>query len=410
MKNVLLKLSLLSISASSILLASGWRLPEQSSSSVALSGAFISNSYDASSSYYNPSNMSFSESKNSLEFSLTYIKLSKVKYKDSNTSRNSKSLGEEFAVPSIFYSSKNYDGFRYGASFTAPGGLSKRWNSPYSKKYAQEFTLKILEFNPVVSYLVNENFSIAGGLRMLYSEGIVKSDGSDVGSHAKREMEGDKIEYGYNLALAYKPNNNTNVSLTYRSNIDIKVEGNAKLYLSGTKVYDGGASVEIPLPAVLSLSTAYTYNYITVELVYDRTYWSVYKELDFEYKSSIPLVLKPSFDNPGSKNWKDTNAYRIGLTYNYSSNLDLMFGFAIDENPVPSKYLGFELPDSNAKLYSLGFNYKIDKKSAIGFGYLYDKKEKRTVSNVDESGNTYINGTFKDASAHLLSITYNLSF
>ena len=90
MKNVLLKLSLLSISASSILLASGWRLPEQSSSSVALSGAFISNSYDASSSYYNPANMSFSESKNSLEFSLTYIKLSKVKYKDSNTSRNSK--------------------------------------------------------------------------------------------------------------------------------------------------------------------------------------------------------------------------------------------------------------------------------------------------------------------------------
>ncbi|NQY19884.1 MAG: outer membrane protein transport protein [Campylobacteraceae bacterium] len=410
MKNILLKTSLLSICASSVLLASGWRIPEQNSSSIALSGAFISNSYNASSSYYNPANMSFSKSENSVEFALTYINLSKIKYKDADSSKNGESLSEEFIIPSIFYSSKDYSGFRYGASFTAPGGLSKRWNTPYAKKYAEEFTLKILEFNPVVSYLLNPQLAIAGGIRFIYSEGIVKSDGSEVASPAKREMEGDTFEYGYNLALAYKPTAYSNISLTYRSNIDIKEEGNAKLYLSGTKVYDGGSSVEIPLPAVLTLASSYTYKYTTIELVYDRTYWSVYKELDFEYKSSIPAVLKPAFDNPGVKEWKDTNAYRIGLTYKYSSDLDLMFGFAIDENPVPSEYLGFELPDSDAKLYSFGFNYKKDKNSTIGFGYLYDQKEKRTVSNKDEAGNTYINGTFTDASAHLVSVSYILSF
>jgi long-chain fatty acid transport protein len=81
-----------------------------------------------------------------------------------------------------------------------------------------------------------------------------------------------------------------------------------------------------------------------------------------------------------------------------------MFGFAIDENPVPDSTLGYELPDSDAKIYSCGFEKNIDEKSSFGMAYLFDDKESRTVTNAD------VAGTFTGAGAHLLTMAYKLRF
>jgi long-chain fatty acid transport protein len=213
--------------------------------------------------------------------------------------------------------------------------------------------------------------------------------------------------------------------MTYRSNIDLKEEGKATLSNSDWKVITAGAapvgttivaaasnnnistSVTVPLPAVLTLSYLYKLTNTTIELGYDKTYWSKYKELDFEYdKALASSILTKAFDDPKSKKWKDTNAYRIGITHKYSNKLNLMLGFAKDENPAPTQTIGFELPDSDATLYSFGFDYKLDDKSDIGFGYLYDEKESRKVSNNDNK----IDGEFSNASAHLISFAYRMNF
>ncbi len=413
MKNKILKIVGFTLMSSSIVYASGWRIPEQSSRSVALAGAYVANSNGADASYYNPANMVFNEDTLQAELSAMYIHLSSIDYVDATTvAKNSSSTKENKFVPTMFLSSKDYDGIRYGFSITAPGGLSKRWASSYAKTFAENFTLKIIEFNPVVAYKIFDKFSIAGGLRVLYSEGVVKSDGMDFGAIPfGRDMTGNSVEYGYNLALSYKPNDKSNLALTYRSNVDLKEEGNAKLYYNGSLVHNSGVSVTVPLPAVFTMAFAYEFKNTIVEFEYDKTYWSKYKELDFEYDSPISAGLATStlvslFDNPGAKNWKDTDAFRIGVTHKYNENLTLMAGFAMDENPAPEATLGFELPDSDAKLYSFGFDYKLDKDSSIGFGYLYDKKESRTATNDTAS----VNGTFDGASAHLVSVGYRISF
>ena len=411
MKNIVLKTTTLSILASSVLLASGWRIPEQSSQSIATSGAYVSSSKGATTSYYNPANMSFNDDKIEAEVDFGYIHLDSIRYTDNRSPVfNGNSKEEDFFIPTMFITSKAYDNFRFGFSLTTPGGLSKQWDDPYEKAYAQEFTLKIVELNPSVSYLVNSNLSVGGGLRVIYSEGIVKSDATTIynmtgsGGPVVRDMTGETIEYGYNLALAYKPTKLDSMAITYRSNIDLKEDGNAKLYVSGTKVYDGGVDVTVPLPAVLTLSYAHTFNKTTLELTYDKTYWSKYKALDFNYDSSIPVILQSAFDDPKSRNWSDTNAYRIGISHKYNEQLTLMAGFAIDNTPAPEQNVGFELPDSDAKLYSIGADYKLDDKRSIGFGYLLDIKEDRTIKNTD------IDGTFTNSKAHLFSFAYRVSF
>jgi long-chain fatty acid transport protein len=409
---MLKKTILLSTLTTSLLLASAYRLPESSVNSTALSGAYIANANGADAAYYNPANMAFNEDRSQIEGAVTYINLSKIKYTDDrNPLFNGHTETENLFAPSLFFSSKSYNGLRYGFSLNVPGGLSKRWKSPYPQLFAEEFTLKIIEMAPSIAYKVNDQFAIGGGVRLIYSEGVVKSDGvpitvaskGAVNKPAARDMEADTIEYGYNLALTYKPIENMSVAATYRSNVDLNYEGNAKLYLSGTKLYDGGASVEVPLPAVASLAFSYDFENTTVEIEWDRTFWSEYKALDFQFKDSVPRALQEAYDAPKPRDWEDTDAYRLGITHKLDSKLTLMGGVAYDENPEPEKNVGFELPDSDALIFSGGFTYAYTPDMTLGASLLYDSKDKRTVHNDS------VSGTFEDASALLVTfgVAYN---
>ncbi len=416
MTNIIYKTTALSLLTSSMLFASGYRLPESSMNATALAAAYVANAHGADTAYYNPANMVFNDNANQIEGDLTYINLSKITYTDSQAARaallNSQSGAENLFAPSFFYTSKDYDGIRYGFSMTVPGGLSKKWGSAFAKLFAEEFTLKIIEFNPVMAYKVNDQFSIGGGLRMIYSEGIVKSDGTTItalsggliNKPAGRDMEADTIEYGYNLALTYKPVSPLTIAATYRSNVDINEEGNAKLYLSGTKLYDGGASVEVPLPAVAALALSYDFDGTVLELEYDRTFWSTYKTLDFQFKDTVPLALQAAFDAPKQRNWQDTNAFRVGITHQVNKKLTIMGAVAVDENPAPEENIGFELPDSDATLFSGGVRYKYSDAIEIGASILYDSKDERRVQNAE------IDGTFKDAAALLISTGISYKF
>lgn len=389
--------------------ASGWRIPEQSLNSTALSAAYVAGANGADASYYNPANMAFMEDGASLETALTYINLPKINYTDTLNAApyNGNSKVEHFIVPTFHYVSPKQGDFRYGLSIVAPGGLSKRWDEAYAKATAEEFTLTIIELNPTVSYMVNDKFAVGFGLRGVYTDGVVKSNASGLGSPANRDLEGDSIDFGYNLALSYKAMENLTLSTTYRSKVDLTVDGTANL-VSGT--YRGGASVTIPLPASLALAVAYDFEKTKVEFVFERTYWSAYKELDFNYDVDLTATALAAFDNPIPKNWKDVNAYRIGVTHQYSDKLKFMAGFAYDEAGAPKNTIGFELPDSDAKLYSLGVEYKIDDQISIGLAYLYDQKESITVTNRSGTTPTAPNGTFEDASAHLVTASFKYKF
>lgn len=388
--------TLLSLSAAT-LLASGYRIPEQSLNSVALSAAYVAGANGADASYYNPANMAFMAQGAYTEMALTYINLPKVSYDGTGTATDGDSKTEQFLMPNLHYVSPAVGDWRFGLSITAPAGLSKRWDEAYQKIFAEEFSLKVIEVNPTVSYKVNDQLALGFGLRGVYTDGTVKASATPMYS---QELNGDSIDFGYNLAVSYKPIQDLTLSATYRSKIDLTVTGDATGNL-GLYSFNTNASVEIPLPASLALAAAYTYEKTTLEFVYERTYWSSYKELDFDYDDA---VANATFGGVKSKNWKDANAYRIGLSHQCTDNLKMMLGFAIDKSPTPDDKLGFELPDSDAKLYSIGFEYKVNDKTSVGLAYLYDDKEDRMVYNGT------VNGTLSNSSAHLVTASLKYKF
>ncbi|MDP3466303.1 MAG: outer membrane protein transport protein [Sulfuricurvum sp.] len=382
----------LSLLTSAALMAGGYAIPESSINATALSAAYIANAHGADAAYYNPAAMVYNVDSELLEVDATYIGLSSIDF--SGTTGNYSSKNENFLVPSFHYTSKKLgdNGARVGFSIVVPAGLSKRWSDVPAVYSAEEFTLQTIEFNPSMALPLSSTVSLGVGFRVISSSGVVKASRTGVYS---QDMTGDSVDYGYNLALMYKPTSALNLAATYRSNVDLSVEGDADLiYLPASFNKNVPVSVSVPVPAVLNFAASYTFDAgTTVEVIYQKTFWSAYKQLNFDYTNPTAEAV---FGTSKPKNWKDTNTYRLGLTQKYDK-WTAMAGIAYDETPVPEATLGYELPDSDAWIVSLGGRYQIDKSWNIGLAGLIDMKQSRDVQN------SSINGEFSNARAYLVT-------
>ena len=408
------KIALMSLVASSILMAGGFKIPETSTNAVALGAANVAHNHNnADAAYYNPAKMVFMSDENHIEADLMYIGLEKVNYKGTYTDSqhnvfpsDESSQSEDFIIPALHYVSGalGENGARVGLSIVAPGGLSKQWTKENGQgiKTAKEFTLETIEINPTAAFKINDKFAVAVGFRILHSYAIAKALNKGIVS---QDMNGDSTDFGYNLALAYNPSDNVEIGLTYRSKIEMNLDGDADLFyvanahLNPEANYDG--SVKLPLPAALNIAAAYTFSTkTTLEIVYEKTFWSAYKALDFNYPNPYAEEV---FGRAKPKDWKNTNTFRFGLTQELN-DLTLMAGLVIDETPVPEHTIGYELPDTDSTAVSLGGRYKVNDKIEVGLSALYSMHKDRTVKN------SSLDGEFSDGDILIISAGLGYKF
>ncbi len=411
MRKIISVVALASLFAAGSAMASGYRIPEQSLNATAKAGANIASAKGADTTYYNPAGMGRLDDTWHIEGTATYLHLTSIDYDDNRSSMFDGSSEEEnFLLPTLFIVSPDYNSFRFGFSITETYGLQKRWQDDmYPRASAEKFSLKVFEFNPTMSYKFNDMFSIGGGVRMLYADATLMNNRSELynttgmgGAPIGLWMNDDTTEWGYNLAVDVQPTEDLIFAVTYRSKIDLDFDnGDVEFYPTGTSTptYATWGKTSVPAPAVLSFSTAYTYQQWTFDLTVDQTYWSKYEELDLEFGI-------PSLNNVSDKDWDDTICVRLGTEYRLNPKITLMAGVAYDENPVPEDNVGFELPDSDAWLFSFGVRYAHSEQLEYGVAVLYDYKESRDVTTSDGR----LDGEFTNASAILLSFGMSYKF
>ena len=382
------KIALMSLVASSVLMAGGYKIPENSTNAVALGAANVAHNHNsADAAYYNPAKMVFMEDTQQIEAALMYIGLEKVNFKGTvaGTATDEDSESETFLVPSLHYVSDKLgdNSARVGVSVVSPGGLSKRWKGTEGSKSAEEFTLQTIEFNPTAAFKLSDTIGVAVGFRVVSSSGIAKA--TPAPGVVYQDMSGDSVDFGYNLAFAYNPTKEIEVGLTYRSQVNLTLDGDADLKYPSPAIdgnYDGG--VTLPLPAALNVAVAYTLpSKTTLEVVYEKTYWSAYQTLDFDYTDPTAEAV---FGIPKAKEWSDTNTYRVGITQELD-NLTLMAGYVYDESPVPNNTLGLELPDTDSQAVSLGGRYSVDKDLSVALSALYSMHDSRDITAADANIN-----------------------
>lgn len=422
MNNLNFSLLIFLIFSPSIVFGSGFQIPNQSVVAMGISGAHIAYTPGPDAAYYNPANMSFLSDSWEMEGTLTSLYLSSIDYTDNRSPLlNGSSDSELFFLPQIHITSKAYRNFRFGFSLTYPFGMTKEWDQPFPAATAQRYSLFVVEGSPSLSYLFSSKFSVGGGLRLIYSSGeiesnLVNSPFTPISplSSINREMDGDDMQVGYNLAATLRPTERLSIAATYRSEVELELEGDATLQALAGEMpimnYNGSSNLAVSLPAVFSLASSYTYKDLTFEVTWNRTFWSSFEQLDFQYEQSYLGTLFDGFDRAVPKNWDDSDALRFGLTYEVTDSLKSTLGFAIDETPVPESTLGFELPDSDSYMYSAGLQYKQTENLTLAISYSYHYSTSRTVSNQGFNGLPGIDGTFDKGGAHALSLGAVYSF
>lgn len=400
----------------------GFQIPNQSLRAVGIAGANIAYTPGPDAAYYNPANMSLLEDRYQLETSLTTLLLPEIEYEDNRSPLLDGSSDEElFFLPQVHLASRNYQDFRFGFALTYPYGLAKSWDQPYPAATANHFSLFVAEANPTLSYSVMEAFSVAAGLRAVYGKGEVENGAANPPFTAMspltsldRDMDGDDTSLGYNLAATYRPIPPWRLAATYRSKVDLDLEGDAALTaLAGNlpvAAYNGSGELSITLPAVFSLATSYSFDDLTLEIAWSRTFWSDIENLDFRYDQSFLGTVFDGFDRPLAKDWDDSDALRFGLTYQLTERVLTTLGFAIDQTPVPEETLGFELPDSDAFMYGAGLEYKQSDRFRLGISYMYYHTTSRAVTNGSVAGLPGIDGNFDGGGAHAVTVGVITSF
>jgi long-chain fatty acid transport protein len=294
--------------------------------------------------------------------------------------------GKTAYVPNAYFICNPADTpWAFGLAVNSPFGLVTEWNDGWVGRYhAIKSDVKTININPSVAYKVDDHFSIGFGLNAQYIDAELTNDvdyatilRSSMLQDGRTKLTADDWGYGYNFGLLFEVDENTRFGASYRSKIEYTAKGNADFDFSdpltagvvaGLPLFkNGNAQADITLPGSASFSVFHRYNEkFAVMADISWTDWSKFDELRVEFDNPY----QP--DNVTNENWEDTWRYSIGATYSMNEKLDLRFGLAYDETPIPSSaYRTPRIPGSDRTWVSLGAGYRFNDALKFDFAYAH---------------------------------------
>lgn len=281
---------------------------------------------------------------------------------------------------------------------------------------------------------------------------------TDSTASAKIEMYG--YGFGWNIGYMFDINDKTRLSLAYRSESTLDMEGefdwnfstvtasplaapligqqgyaSMEEYLQQTLRPDTDADAEFIIPARTSASI---FHQLTpkIDLMADFTFieTSAVQQISVNLQDKV-VNGKNVTQGPGAidTRWDDSYKFSVGANYHYNDKLVLRSGFQFDKTPVPSaEFRHPGAPDSDRYMYSIGAGYEVKDKLSIDAAYSavfladsfsnyrdrcrYGTRENELTGAYDPNGaactgngGTFV-GRFYDTMIHVLSLQVNQKF
>src|SRR5262245_17251638 len=214
------------------LLANGMRLLSQDAFASARGEAFVATADNASAIYYNPAGISQLEGWNLRGgFYGIYLDPTFKPPPDAPNAGNTYHIDDKLAgVPQFFatYTPENMP-LTFGLGVYAPFGLSAEWPQDTGfRTVAIEGSLKYLTMNPVVSWKLASNFSLAAGLTVNYSkmdleQGLLTSYQPPYENSFR--FEGDGWSIGYTVGFLWQVHEKVSLGASFRSEAEVNLKG-----------------------------------------------------------------------------------------------------------------------------------------------------------------------------------------
>ncbi|QUM75134.1 outer membrane protein transport protein [Moritella sp. 24] len=289
----------------------------------------------------------------------------------STTTEGASDVAPAQAVPAMYYIQPINDKFAAGLAIYSNYGTGTEYADDYINGTAAGTThIVSVNFNPNVSYRVNEQLSLGAGVSFVYATAeLQRNIGTNpLGapeSSSVADMEGDGYGFGWNLGALYEFNKNNRVGISYKSKVKTELEGEYKGTESASNPADPIGSqqtidgtLDINLPSILEVSG---YHKLTdkfaVSYSWMYTTWSDFGNIEaMDTSGNILLEKEEDFSN--------SSRYAVGAEYYLSEAFTLRAGYAFDEQAGKAT---LSIPDTDRSWYTAGVTYKAS--SALSFDF-----------------------------------------
>lgn len=311
-------------------------------------------------------------------------------------------------VPNAFFTTQINRDWGIGLAFNAPFGLKTSYDSLWrGRSVAIESDIKTYNFNPSVSYRVNDALSVGAGISAQYIEAELSSF-TGAAATGNAILKADDQAWGLNVGMLAQAGPGTRIGAAYRSSIKYKLEGIAIFTGPAGPVAGSNITADVRVPASASFSAFHALNR-SWEVMGDVTWtgWSSVKQLIVTRTTASVLGPVGSVVTNLPFNWSDTWRYSVGANYRMSDKIKVRFGVAYDETPTNDIDRTARLPDQDRKWVALGMQYRLSRSGVMDVGYAHEFIKDAAVNNAGAGGRLV--GSFNNK-ADILSFQYSHSF
>ncbi|MDN2669269.1 outer membrane protein transport protein [Vibrio sp. 14N.309.X.WAT.E.F5] len=313
-----------------------------------------------------------------------------------STSSNSSDFAHSAVIPNFYVSHKYNDkfalGFAAGTNYGMETDLGKDFGGA---NHGNEASVTTMELNLNAAYQVLETVSIGGGIRYIMAEGsfgAVSTANSLVplpAGTALKYMEGDDTAWGWQVGTAWQINESNRLGFTYKSEVDLTLEGYAKGFgfnQANPAAHKSG-SMDLALPATAELASFHQLtDKVAVHASINWTNWSSFKELVADFPGENSVEIK-------QENWEDNYRFALGTTYQMTPKLALRSGIAYDTSAVSEEHRTATIPETDRTWLSIGAGYQWSEQLTLDAGFTYilakDAKMHETDTAADLFGGSF---------------------
>ena len=345
------------------------------------------------------------------------------------------------------------DRFAFGLSQVVPQGMRSTWDEDSKfRDFAVDTNIETVGLTGSLSFKVNDQFSIGGGLIVQHSRGFVSQNINLFASASQStapELSGvqlppgvgtslirvkvDNISTGWFTGVTWKPTDQDTLGLNYHAKIKNKMTGKYNIYADayntalltspspvggngtlvevaypGLKLFPNGAhaSTQLDIPATAGFDWVHQFNdRFTLGASVAWTQWSSFKDLTL--KSSGTTIVSIPY------NYKDSWMYSLGGDFRATDELTLRAGVAIDQTPTRNSTRDPRIPDGDRTFLSLGAGYDVKAIKGLSFDVAYShqfvQEVKLKTKNVDRLGAATLDGK-SESSGDVVSLSATYAF
>lgn len=314
--------------------------------------------------------------------------------------------GNVLPVPSFFYVNAVTDRLRLGISSAGIMGGGVDYGDRFVGRYATSMAeLGAVGISPAVGFKVNDKFSVGAGVSVVYTrfdqDIAINQSAVDAPDGKFKIVKADDWGYQPYVGLTYHLTDRAMLGLVYRAEMDVELEGDAKIHnwhLPVNKPRANDINIDWDNPQTAKLGLRYRLD--DKNILFMSAGWE-----DWSKFSKNTLALEGGQLNPEirlDRKFEDTWNAGIALAHQEGSHATSI-GISYESSPVNDRHRTLDLPFD--ELYKLSFAYGWEGQKNLDFslgGTVYlvgdanidqTSQGERTVGKYDTNYVVFLGGT-----------------